>query len=106
MGAAIAYYTVFSLAPMLVMVVGVAGLALVREAPAGALFDQLAELIGPESVEAVHALLRGASNTRSGILAPAIGIGTLIIAVTAVFGQLQSALNVIWKAPRNGNLSV
>ena len=106
MGAAIAYYTVFSLAPMLVMVIGVAGLAFGREAAEGALFGQLAELIGPESAEAVQALLRSASSTRSGILATAIGIGTLIIAATAVFGQLQSALNVIWKAPRNGNLSV
>jgi membrane protein len=106
MGAAIAYYTVFSLAPMLVMVIGVAGLAFGREAAEGALFGQLAELIGPESAEAVQALLRGASSTRSGILATAIGIGTLIIAATAVFGQLQSALNVIWKAPASGNLSV
>ena len=106
MGAAIAYYTVFSLAPMLVMVIGVAGLAFGREAAEGALFGELAELIGPESAEAVQALLRGTSSTRSGIVATAIGIGTLIIAATAVFGQLQSALNVIWKAPASGNLSV
>jgi membrane protein len=106
MGAAIAYYTVFSLAPMLVMVIGVAGLAFGREAAEGALFGELAELIGPESAEAVQALLRSASSTRSGIVATAIGIGTLIIAGTAVFGQLQSALNVIWKAPASGNLGV
>ena len=106
MGAAIAYYTVFSLAPMLVMVIGVAGLAFSREAAEGALFGELAELIGPESAEAVQALLRSASSTRSGILATAIGIGTLIIAATAVFGQLQSALNVIWKAPTNRDLGV
>jgi membrane protein len=106
MGAAIAYYTVFSLAPMLVMVIGIAGLAFGREAAEGALFGELAELIGPESAEAVQALLRGASSTRSGIVATAIGIGTLIIAATAVFGQLQSALNVIWKAPAGGNLGM
>ena len=106
MGAAIAYYTVFSLAPMLVMVIGVAGLAFGREAAEGALFGQLAELIGPESAEAVQALLRGASSTRSGIVATAIGIGALMIAATAVFGQLQSALNIIWKAPATGNLGV
>jgi membrane protein len=106
MGAAIAYYTVFSLAPMLVMVIGVAGLAFGREAAEGALFGELAELIGPESAEAVQAMLRSASSTRSGIVATAIGIGTLIIAATAVFGQLQSALNVIWKAPASGNLGM
>ena len=106
MGAAIAYYTVFSLAPMLVMVIGIAGLAFGREAAEGALFGEFAELIGPESAAAVQALLRSASSTRSGIVATAIGMGTLIIAATAVFGQLQSALNVIWKAPASGSLGV
>jgi membrane protein len=106
MGAAIAYYMVFSLAPMLVMVIGIAGLAFGREAAEGALFGEFAELIGPESAEAVQALLRSASGTRSGIVATAIGLGTLIIAATAVFGQLQSALNVIWKAPASGALGV
>src|SRR6185312_6005696 len=76
MGAAIAYYTVFSLAPMLVMVIGVAGLAFGKEAAEGALFGQLADLIGPESAEAVQAMLRSASSTRSGIIATAVGIGT------------------------------
>lgn len=106
MGAAIAYYTVFSLAPILVMVIGVAGLAFGREAAEGALFGELAELIGPESAVAVQAMLRSASGTRSGIVATAIGIGALIIAATAVFVQLQSALNVIWKAPASGDLGV
>jgi membrane protein len=106
MGAAIAYYMVFSLAPILVMVIGVAGLVFGKEAAEGALFGQLAGLIGPESAEAVQAMLRSASGEESGIIATAVGIGTLIIAATAVFGQLQLALNVIWKAPGNASLSV
>jgi membrane protein len=106
MGAAIAYYTVFSLAPMLVMVIAVAGLAFGQKAAEGALFGELAELIGPESAGAVQAMLRSASGTRSGLFATAVGIGTLIIAATAVFGELQSALNVIWKAPASGSLGV
>ena len=88
------------------MVIGVAGLAFGREAAEGALFGDLAELIGPESAEAVQAMLRSASGTRSGVVATAIGIGTFIIAATAVFGQLQSALNVIWNAPASGNFCV
>src|SRR6266481_8324423 len=99
MGAAIAYYTVFSLAPMLVMVIAVAGLAFGQQAAEGALFGELADLVGPESAGAVQAMLKSASSTGSGIIATAVGIGTLIIAATAVFGELQSALNVIWKAP-------
>ncbi len=106
MGAAIAYYTVFSLAPILVMVIAVAGLAFGQKAAEGALFGELADLVGPESAGAVQALLRSASSTRSGIIATAVGIGTLIIAATAVFGELQSALNVIWKAPATGSLGV
>ncbi len=99
MGAAIAYYTVFSLAPMLVMVIAIGGLAFGQKAAEGALFGELADLIGPESAIALQAMLRSASGTGSGIFASAVGIGTLIIAATAVLGELQSALNVIWKAP-------
>jgi membrane protein len=106
MGAAIAYYTVFSLAPMLVMVIAVAGLAFGQKAAEGALFGELAELVGAESAGAVQAMLKSASSTRSGIIATAVGIGTLLIAATAVFGELQSALNVIWKAPASGSLGV
>src|SRR6202047_5266626 len=106
MGAAIAYYTVFSLAPMLVMVIAVAGLAFGQKAAEGALFDELADLVGPESAGAVQAMLRSASSTRTGILATVVGFGTLIIGATAVFSELQSALNVIWKAPTSGGLGV
>jgi membrane protein len=106
MGAAIAYYTVFSLAPMLVMVIAVAGLAFGQKAAEGALFGELADLIGPESAAAVQAMLRSAGDTRSGIFATAVGIGTLIIAATAVLGELQSALNVIWKSPASGGLGI
>src|SRR6202030_1963604 len=106
MGAAIAYYTVFSLAPMLVMVIAIAGLAFGQKAAEGALFDELADLVGPESAGAVQAMLRGASATRSGILATVVGIGTLMIGATAVFTELQAALNVIWKAPASGSLGV
>jgi membrane protein len=106
MGAAIAYYTVFSLAPMLVMVIAIAGLAFGHQAAEGALFDELADLVGPESAGAVQAMLRSASSTRTGILATVVGFGTLIIGATAVFSELQSALNVIWKAPTSGGLGV
>jgi membrane protein len=106
MGAAIAYYTVFSLAPILVLVIGVAGLAFGRAAAEGALFAELADLVGPESAAAVQAMLRSASGTRSGIVATAVGISTLIIAATAVLGELQSALNLIWKAPPTRGLGI
>jgi membrane protein len=106
MGAAIAYYTVFSLAPMLVIVIAIAGLAFGQKAAEGALFGELSNLIGPESAVAVQGMLRSVSGARSGILATAIGGGTLVIAATAVLGELQSALNVIWKAPASKGLGI
>jgi membrane protein len=106
MGAAIAFYTVFSLAPMLVIVIAVAGFVFGREAAEGALFGELAKLVGSDSAGAVQAMLRSASSIRSGIIATIVGIGTLIITATAVFSELQAALNMIWKVPPPRNLSI
>jgi membrane protein len=106
MGAAIAFYTVFSLTPILVIVIAVAGFVFGREAAEGALFGELAKLVGPDSAGAVQAMLRSASSTRSGIIATVVGIGTLIVTATAVFSELQAALNVIWKVPATRNLGV
>ena len=100
MGAAIAYYTVFSLAPILVLIVAVAGLAFGKRAAEGALLENIAALVGHESAGAVQAMLRSASGTKSGIVATAIGIGALLLAATGVFGELQAAFNVIWKVAR------
>jgi membrane protein len=105
-GAAIAFYTMFSLAPMLVIVVAVAGFVFGREAAEGALFGEIAKLVGPDSAGAVQALLRSASSTRSGIIATLVGIGTLVATATAVFSELQAALNLIWKVPATGNVGV
>lgn len=98
MGAAIAYYTVFSLAPVLILIIAVAGLAFGQRAAEGALVDQIAALVGRESAGAIQAMLRSASGTRSGIIATAAGLGALVLAATGVFGELQAAFNVIWKA--------
>jgi membrane protein len=105
-GAAIAFYTMFSLAPMLVIVIAIAGFVFGQEAAEGALFGEFAKLVGPDSAGAVQAMLRGASSTRSGIIATAVGIGTLIATATAVFSELQAALNLIWKVPATDNLGV
>jgi membrane protein len=98
MGAAIAYYTVFSLAPVLILIIAVAGLAFGQRAAEGALFDQISGLVGRESAGAIQAMLRSASGTRSGIIATLAGLGALVLAATGVFGELQAAFNVIWKA--------
>jgi membrane protein len=91
---------------MLVIVVAVAGLVFGREAAEGALFGELAKLVGPDSAGAVQAILRSASSTRSGIIAAVVGIGALVATATAVFSEIQAALNLIWKVPATGGLGV
>jgi membrane protein len=98
MGAAIAYYTVFSLAPMLIIVIAVAGIVYDEQAAEGAIIGQLAGLMGRQGAAAVETMIRSANQAGSGAIASAVGIATLAVAATTVFGELQSSLNVIWKA--------
>jgi membrane protein len=96
-GAAIAYYTIFSLAPILVIVIALAGLIFGQEAAEGAIVVQLRGLMGEQSAQAVQSMISSASNRQSGILATIIGIGALLVGATGVFGEIQSSLNAIWK---------
>jgi len=97
-GAAIAYYTVFSIAPMLVIVIGIAGLVFGQEAAEGAIYGQLSGLMGDQAAAAVQSAVRSASNHGAGAWATLIGIATLVITASGVFGEMQSSLNLIWKA--------
>src|SRR5215467_14244206 len=99
MGAALAYYTTFSLAPVLIVVIGVAGFVFGQEAARGEIVDQLRGLIGGESATAVQELLKSASQPGKSLLASIIGIATLLIGATSVFAELQSSLDRIWRAP-------
>jgi membrane protein len=101
-GAAIAYYTVFSLAPTLVIIVAIAGLVFGEDAAQGALSHQLSGLLGHEAAVAVQGMVRSAWQTRSGTLATVIGVVTLLITATTVFGEMQAALNAIWRAEPKG----
>jgi len=96
-GAAIAYYTTFSLAPVLLIVIAVAGLVFGEDAARGAVVHQISGLMGKTGADAIQAMLQGAANRKSGILATAIGGVTLLVASSGVFGEMQTALNAIWK---------
>ena len=97
-GASIAYYTLFSLAPILLIVMALAGLAFGRDAARGALVDQLSGLMGGKSAEALQAMIESASDPKTGMTASLIGILAALITLTGAFGEVQSALNAIWKA--------
>ena len=99
MGAALSYYTVFSLAPLLLLVISIAGLVFGEEAARGALFGQLAQLMGSSAAEAIQSLLASVSKPASGVVGTVIGVVVLLIGATTVFGELQDALDRIWRAP-------
>ncbi len=99
MGAALSYYSVFSMAPLLLIVISIAGLVFGREAARGELFGQLSGLMGVDAAHAVEAMLDGLSKPSRGITSAVIGLGALAIGATSVFGELQNALDRIWRAP-------
>jgi membrane protein len=101
MGAALAYYTMFSIAPLLVIVIAVAGIMFGNDAAQGHVLAELRAIMGQEGALAVQDLLESASDPEKSSLAALVGIITLLIGATTVFGELQSALDRIWrvKAP-------
>jgi membrane protein len=97
-GAAIAYYTIFSIAPLLIIVIAIAGLVFGHDAAQGAIVAQLRGLIGKQSAEILQSMIQSASQKTTGVLATVIGVGTLLVTSTGAFAEIQSALNAIWKA--------
>src|SRR5215467_218988 len=101
-GAAIAFYTVTSIAPVLLIVIAIAGLVLGRDAAQNALTGQLTSLMGQQTAEVLQSAIASAAGTSSGIIATIIGIITLIVTASGVFGEMQTSLNAIWKAKPQG----
>jgi membrane protein len=101
MGAAISYYTVFSLAPLLVIVIAIAGAMFGREAVQGLIVAELSGLIGQDGAQLVQNLVVSASDTGKGLVAGLISLFVLIVGATTVFAELQSALDRIWHVPES-----
>lgn len=99
MGAALAYYTLFSIAPLLIIAIAVAGLVFGQEAARGEIVAQIQGLIGREGAITVQGLMKSANEPAQDILAMMVSIITLVIGATTVFGELQSDLDRIWRVP-------
>ena len=99
MGAALAYYTVFSMAPLLLIVISISGLIFGAEAAHGEILGQLRGLMGDDAAKAVEGLLASVSKPSESIVATLIGVAVLLVGATSVFGELQDALDRIWRAP-------
>jgi membrane protein len=97
LAAALAYYTVVALAPLLVIVIAIAGLAFGQEATQGQVVGQIASLVGQQSAEQIQGIIASASQPKSGTLATVAGIVTLLFGASGVFGQLQDGMNTIWE---------
>lgn len=97
LGAALAYYTIFSIAPLLLIAIAIAGLVFGKSQAQAAILAQLRLLVGDAGARAIEAMLAGAARPRAGGLAIAIGIVTLLFGAASVLGQLKDALNTIWK---------
>lgn len=103
LGAALAFYSVLSMAPMLVIAIAVAGMVFGQEAASGQLDTQIRGLVGKEGAEAVKEMLANAQKPAEGILAGVVGVVTLLVASSGVFGQLQDSMNTIWEVePKPG----
>ena len=103
LGASLAYYTVFSIAPMLVIAIAIAGLVFDPAEVQRAVLSQMGGLVGPDGAELIRTMLESAQNLGTGLLAAGLGLVTLVLGALGAFGQLQDALNTIWEVkPRPG----
>jgi membrane protein len=96
LGAALAFYTVFSLAPILLIVIAMAGLVFGQEAAEGHIIGQIQDLVGDDSAKAIQGMLAYARRPSTSLIATGVALVTLLFGATSVFAQVQDALNVIW----------
>src|SRR5436309_7372869 len=94
--AALAYYTIFSLAPLLLVVIAIAGLVFGRDAVQGRLVGEIGGLVGPQGGQAIQTMVANAGRHGSGVLATIVGVVTILFGAMGVFTQLQSSLDHIW----------
>lgn len=104
LGAALAYYTIFSVGPLLLIAVAMSGLIFGQEAARGHLSGELGKVFGPEMAKSLEQMIEAAAKQDSGTLATIIGVVMLLIGASGVFGQLKDALNTIWNVePKKGS---
>jgi membrane protein len=96
LAASLAYYTLLSVAPLIVLAIAVVGLVFGDEAARGQIADQLGAVVGPQAAQAIQAIVKNAQTPQSGVLSSIIGVVVLLAGASGVFGELQNALDTIW----------
>jgi membrane protein len=99
MGAAIAYYTIFSIAPLLLITMAISGFFFGAEAAQKQIYGQAQELLGPQGATALQAMVQSASKPTEGIFATIVSVVLMLLGATGVFAELQGAMDRIWRAP-------
>lgn len=99
LGAALAFYVMLSLAPLLLVVIGIAGLVFGDAAARGQVVAQFRELVGDDGATTVQTMLDASRSKAGGVVSTAVGLVVLVVGATGVFGQLQEALNAVWNVP-------
>lgn len=100
LGAALAYYTVLSMAPLIIVVIAVIGLAFGRQAAEGQIMSQIQGLVGRTGAEAIQTVVANSSKPSTGIIATIVGLITLFFGASGVFTELRDSLNLIWEVPK------
>lgn len=95
-GAALAYYSIFSIAPLLLITISVASLAFGREAVEGRLIEEIGGLVGPQAAGAIQTMIANASTTGSGAWGTVLGVLLMLLGASGAFAQLQKSLNHLW----------
>lgn len=106
MGASLSYYTLFAIAPVLLVATAVAGTVFGAEAARGEIIGQLDQLMGREGALAVQGLLEGANHRKAGVVAAVLGSITFVAAATGAFLELQASLNTIWRVKANPGVNL
>ncbi len=96
LAAALAYYTIFSIAPLLLIAIAIAGLVFGKPQAQASIVGELRVLLGEAGAKAIEEMLANAARPKTGTLAIVIGMATLLLGAAGVFGQLKDALNTIW----------
>ena len=97
LAAALAYYTIFSIAPLLIIAIAIAGVVFGQEAAQNQIVGQIKGLVGQQGAEAIQAMILNANKPGAGLVATVVGVITLLFGASGLFGQLQDALNTIWE---------
>ncbi|TWW01804.1 YihY/virulence factor BrkB family protein [Chitinophaga pinensis] len=109
LSAALSYYTIFSIAPMLIVIITLCDVFLGKEAIEGSVYGQINDMVGNEAALQIQQMIKNAALSGDSTVATVIGIVTLIIGATSVFGEIQDSINFIWQLkakPKNGLLKM